>query len=152
MLQRVQTIYLLIVVFLMAAILFLPLAVMQAGDLFYTLDITGLSNDEQEVALIYPIWALFVLTVAMLVLPLITIFLYKKRMLQIRLCVFNAILMIGFYALFAFFAINLKNDLQAAISIKIALAFPMVSLILNYLAIRAIGADEMLVRSLDRLR
>ena len=35
---------------------------------------------------------------------------------------------------------------------KIALTFPFISLILNYLAIRNIGADEALVRSLDRLR
>ena len=37
-------------------------------------------------------------------------------------------------------------------SFKFALSFPLVSLILNYLAIRNIGADEALVRSLDRLR
>ena len=40
----------------------------------------------------------------------------------------------------------------ASVSVKIALSFPLVNLILDYLAIRNIGADEALVRSLDRLR
>ncbi|MBQ5715583.1 MAG: DUF4293 family protein, partial [Alistipes sp.] len=34
----------------------------------------------------------------------------------------------------------------------IAIIFPVVSLILDYLALRAIFHDEMLVRSLDRIR
>ena len=40
----------------------------------------------------------------------------------------------------------------ASVSVKIALSFPLVNLILDYLAIRNIGADEALVRSLDSLR
>ena len=35
---------------------------------------------------------------------------------------------------------------------RIAIIFPVVSLILDYLALRAIFHDEMLVRSLDRIR
>ena len=47
----------------------------------------------------------------------------------------------------------LKDQLAgAALSVKIALSFPIIALILDYLAIRNIGADEALVRSLDRLR
>ena len=39
-----------------------------------------------------------------------------------------------------------------SLSVKFGLAFPLINLILDYLAIRNIGADEALVRSLDRLR
>ncbi|MDD2416431.1 MAG: DUF4293 family protein [Parabacteroides sp.] len=35
---------------------------------------------------------------------------------------------------------------------EFALSFPLVNLILTYLAVRNIGADEALVRSLERLR
>ena len=41
MLQRIQTVYLLIIVGLMVATLFLPLALLQAGDQFYSFDATG---------------------------------------------------------------------------------------------------------------
>ena len=61
--------------------------------------------------------------------------------------------MLGFYGLFAFFCWNLDSRIDPlSLSLKIALSFPLVSLILDYLAIRNIGADEALVRSLDRLR
>ena len=39
MLQRIQTVYLLIIVGLMVALLFLPLAVLQVGDQLYTFDV-----------------------------------------------------------------------------------------------------------------
>ena len=131
MLQRIQTVYLLIIVALTIAILFLPLAVLQSGDQLFTFDATGIST----------------------MLALLTIFLFKKRILQIRICVFNAILMLGFYGLFAFFYWDLGNQKEIfSLSLKIAFSFPLISLILDYLAIRNIGADEALVRSLDRLR
>ena len=153
MLQRIQTVYLLIIVALMVATLFLPLAMFQAGDQFYSFDATGISTIAATPELVYPTWGLFALTAVISILALVTIFLFKKRMLQIRLCIFNGILMLGFYGLFAFFVWILKDQLNdAALSVKIALSFPLISLILDYLAIRNIGADEALVRSLDRLR
>lgn len=152
MLQRIQTVYLLIITALMAAVLFLPLAAMQTADAVYSFDATGLSTVAVQPELVYPTWALFVLTAIIIVLALLTIFLYKNRILQIRLSVFNTILMVCFYGLFAFFVWTVKSEMPAELSVKIALSFPLISLILNYLAIRSIGADEVLVRSLDRLR
>ena len=153
MLQRIQTVYLLIIVALTVAILFLPLAVLQAGDQFFTFDATGISTMTAQPELVYPTWGLFALVVVISLLALLTIFLFKKRILQIRLCIFNAILMLGFYGLFAFFCWNLKGQTELfSLSLNIALSFPLISLILDYLAIRNIGADEALVRSLDRLR
>ena len=144
MLQRIQTVYLLIIVALTVATLFLPLAVLQQGDALFSFDASGLSTMIGEPELLYPAWGLFALT---------AIFLYKKRILQIRLCVFNALLILGFYGFFAFLIYSLKGDMEgASVSVKIALSFPLVNLILDYLAIRNIGADEALVRSLDRLR
>ena len=84
----------------------------------------------------------------------ITIFLFRNRILQIRFCIFNAILMIGFYALLGYYYWNAQKVAGAHfdLNLKIALTFPVVSIILDYLAIRNIGADEALVRSLERLR
>lgn len=153
MLQRIQTVYLLIIVVLTITTLFLPLAVMNVGDVFYSFDATGLNTMVAQPELVYPTWGLFVLTAVTALIALITIFLYRKRILQIRLCVFNALLMIGFYGLFAFFAWTIKGQMEGAhLGLKFALSFPLINLILDYLAIRNIGADEALVRSLDRLR
>ncbi|WP_455637891.1 DUF4293 domain-containing protein [Parabacteroides sp.] len=153
MLQRIQTVYLLIIVALMVATLFLPLSLLQADGQFYSFDATGISTIAEQPELVYPTWGLFALTAIISILALVTIFLFKKRILQIRLCVFNAILMLGFYGLFGFFVWVLNGKMEeVTLSVKIALSFPVICLILDYLAIRNIGADETLVRSLDRLR
>lgn len=153
MIQRIQTVYLLIIVALTVATLFLPLAVLNAGNLLYAFDVTGFSTMNGEAELVYPTWGLFALTAVIALLALATIFLYRKRILQIRLCIFNAILMVGFYGMFAFFLYTFKGEIgDAGVGLKFALAFPCVNLILDYLAIRNIGADEALVRALDRLR
>ena len=128
MIQRIQTVYLLIIVALMIATLFLPLTVLQAGESLCSFDASGISTmltDQPE--LLYPTWGLFALTAI--------------------------IAMLGFYGLYAFYVWTVSKDLgDVDITGKIALTFPFISLILNYLAIRNIGADEVLVRSLDRLR
>lgn len=137
----------------MVILLFLPLAIVQSGDQLFTFDVTGIRSMGVHSELVYPLWGLFALAAIIALLALATIFFFKKRILQIRLCMFNAILMIGFYGLFVFFWYDLKEALEpVSLSVRLALAFPLVSLILDYLATRNIGADEVLVRSLERLR
>ena len=62
MLQRIQTVYLLIIVVLTVATLFLPLAVLQQGDALFSFDASGLSTMIGEPELLYPAWGLFALT------------------------------------------------------------------------------------------
>lgn len=153
MIQRIQTVYLLIVSALNLAVVFLPLATVQADGIFYSFDVSGMSTVAPPETLVYPAWALMALSAIISLLALATIFLYRRRMLQIRLCTFNTLLIVGFYGLFAFYLWKLAGTLDSfTFNFRIALAVPLVSLILNWLAIRAIGADEILVRSLDRLR
>ena len=72
-------------------------------------------------------------------------------MLQIRLTIFSTILLIGYYiTLIAFAYLMLPNDSSFSASWSVCL--PFVAIILNWLAIRAIGADEALVKAYDRLR
>ena len=139
---------------LTAAMLFMPLATIQLDGLLYSLDTSGLNTMTTPSELVYSAWALMALPAVISIAALTAIFLYKKRIKQIRICVFNAILLIGFYGLFAFILwkiFGLAGDFRVS-NVRIALTFPLISLILSYLAIRSIGADEMLVKSLDRLR
>ncbi len=153
MIQRIQTVYLLVIVALTVALLFLPLAMIQTAGQLFSFDVTGLTTTLSTPELVYATWGLFALAAIISLLALVTIFLYKKRMLQIRFCIYNALLMVGFYALFGFYLWTFKGQLEGAqVSVKFALSFPLIALILNYLAIRSIGADEVLVRSLNRLR
>lgn len=154
MIQRIQTVYLLLVVVLLVATLFMPLLTLQIGQEFFSMDASGVSSlVNQEAAALGTTWGLFALTAIIALVAMVTIFLYKNRILQIRLCVFNALLMIGFYAYVAFLVWRWQGEVpEMQWQLKLGLAFPVIALILDYLAIRNIGADEALVRSLDRLR
>ena len=154
MIQRIQTVYLLLVVVLLVATLFMPLLTLQIGQEFFSMDASGVSSlINQEAAALGTTWGLFALTAIIALVAMVTIFLYKNRILQIRLCVFNALLMIGFYAYVAFLVWRWQGEVpEMQWQLKLGLAFPVIALILDYLAIRNIGADEALVRSLDRLR
>ena len=154
MIQRIQTVYLLAIVALTAAMLFMPLAIVQIDDKFFSLDSSGLNTLATPSELVYPVWALMVLLAIIIMIAFIAIFLYKKRILQIRLCIFNAFLLVGFYGLFAFFLWKISGTpgIFRFSNIRLAMVFPFISLILDYLAIRNIGADETLIRSLNRLR
>jgi len=153
MLQRIQTVYLLIVVALIVATLFLPLATIQIEDVFYSYNASGISTMNGEPELVYPAWGLFALTAIIALIALCSIFMFKKRVVQIRLCIFNMLLMLGFYGIFVYIAYVVLGQVETSeLIIKIPLSFPLIGLILTYLAIRNIGADEALVRSLERLR
>lgn len=153
MLQRIQTVYLLLVVALMTTTLFLPLATIQSGSELYSFNATGVNSTGESVELLFPTWSVFALTAIIALLAFVAIFMYKTRIKQMRICIFNTFLMLGFYGLFFFFIYKFKGEIENfSFSVKFALSLPLVSLILNYLAIRNIGADEALVRSLNRLR
>jgi len=81
------------------------------------------------------------------------IFLFRKRLLQIRLCIYNALLIVGFYVYFGVVVYMLQRQAaDLSMGMKFGLSFPLVSLILDYLAFRGISADIALLRSIDRLR
>lgn len=155
MIQRIQTVYLFIVAGLFMALMFLPVAILQSESQFFSFKVSGLNTVTQPSELIYPTWSLMAINAIIVLLSFVIIFMYKKRVLQIRMCVFNALLMIGFCLLFGFYIWQFGKSPELPgmkPNIRIWAAFPIIALILNYLAIRNIGADEVLVRSLERLR
>ena len=155
MIQRIQTVYLLIVAGLFIAIMLLPLAVVQSGNTVYSFDISGLNTLAEPSVVVWSTWPLMVLTAIITLISLVVILMYKTRILQMRICVFNSLLIVGLCILFGVYIWQFKKspDLpEIEFGIKIWAAFPIISLIFNYLAIRSIGTDEALVRSLERLR
>ena len=72
-------------------------------------------------------------------------------MLQIRMTIFNSLLLVGYYIAALAFYFALKNDANM-FRVGWALCLPLISIILNILAVRAIGRDEVMVKAADRLR
>lgn len=149
MIQRIQTLYLLLVVGLLIVSMCLPLGYFtDAEAMIYTFSPLGIRSGD----IFQSSWGLFCILLLSTIIALATIFLYKNRILQIRMTIFNTILLIGFYLAFIAFYITLKGGPETSFRVNWALCLPLVSIILNYLAIRAIGRDEVLVKATDRLR
>ena len=149
MIQRIQTVYLLIVAVLSVIVISTPLGSLITPDSAIN-EMTNLSITTADGAVTYDPWALFAIQMVSATIALGTIFLYKKRMLQIRLCLFNMILLIGYYITLVVFVYMLKESNTFTPSWSVCL--PFVNIVLSWLALRAIGKDEALVRSLNSLR
>lgn len=149
MIQRIQSVYLLAVTILTIVCMCTPLGsiiadtneISEFGALF--INLPDGSKD-------YAPWALFAILLIVAILSFCTIFLYKKRMLQIRLTIFSSVVLIGFYlALVAYIMMMADN---ATFNPSWTICLPFAGIVLNWLAIRGIGADEALVKAYDRLR
>lgn len=124
-------------------------------DIFYTetsvSDMTNLAVIAPDGTMNYAPWALFAILMVVAILSLVTIFLYRKRMLQIRLTLFSSIILVGYYVTLAAFVWGTLKEC-GSFTPSWTLCLPLISIILNWLAIRAIGKDEMLVKAYERLR
>ena len=154
MIQRIQSLYLLIVVALMSVTLFAPIAMftVASGEVF-TLSAFSLASDMQSQS---TIWMGILLSLAT-ALPLVTIFLFKNRVLQVRLCAVEIVLLLGCIAFMAiYFWLSGANALEDAVvehrHFGWSAIMPIVALVFTSLAARATFKDEILVRSLDRIR
>lgn len=152
MIQRIQTIFLLLALIATGLLIWLPLGEIAVNEKIYTFSVKGIV-DALSGQTIYQAWHLIALTLVVLLLQVIIIFTFKKRNKQIRIAAINIILMIGFMIVSWLFVLFTAKSMGNGIySLKIILALPLVSAFLNYLAIRAILSDEALVKSADRIR
>jgi hypothetical protein len=134
---------------------FNPLAEMlDSENNFYYIDLSGIYEGVGVTAkLIESVFPLRFLVFVTASLSLITIFFYKWRIMQLRLCIFNLLLHLGFYVLFFFYFYHTKNQMGTiANNMKMTVMFPAVGFILVFLATRGIRKDELLVRSYNRIR
>ena len=93
MIQRIQTLYLLIIAALMAVTLFSGLAWFAGDAGEFGLYAFGLKTAEGE--LVQSTVYMGVLLALACALPLVTVFLFRRRLLQIRLCVVEMVLLLG---------------------------------------------------------
>ena len=158
MIQRIQTLYLIAVLALLIAALFVPLA-------FLNVDVKGemmtfhyFLYPKTKESFFEPNWLLLILQSVVFIITLVTIFLYKNRILQVRVLAFNYLACIAYWICLWFFAIDaVENDIPQGLFLKgssfgIASYFPLGQIFLLYFAQKAIKRDEILVRSSGRLR
>lgn len=150
MIQRIQTLYLLAVVALGIALIWLPVVQFVSPEEAEELQIWELSA--LGGAPLQGLWGLLVTTLLIPVLALVDIFLFKKRILQARLNIFTVLLCLGWYGVLAIYIWLAKMSLGTDWHILPWASFPLICMILTLMATRAILKDEALVRAADRIR
>jgi uncharacterized membrane protein YiaA len=155
MLQRIQSIYLLLAGLSIFALFLFPLVHSANVDgKFLTIMVTGVFqevNGQQTHTQFFT--ALTAATAVAGLVPLIIIFLYKNRKQQIALC-YSAILVIIGYS---FWMAQTAKGVMGGIQIDthnwgIGLLLSTISILFIIFALKAIQRDEKLVKSADRLR
>ncbi len=136
MLQRIQTVYLLLAAANALGLIFVfHLWITNEG-------VTVFAKDQM---------AFFVAFIVSGVLSLFTIFLFKNRKLQFVLGRLNIILNFFLLGFFVYLSLNLSGE--TVVSEKgIGMFLPIISIVFLALANKAIKKDEDLVKSVDRLR
>lgn len=152
MIQRIQTIYLLISLIAWGLLFFNPILgfTNEAGGA-WELFANGIKEADggKTVLGTIPMFVLFLL-VEMLI--LISVLSYRRRALQLRVTVLSMLLEIFSYGLMVLYAVQGKNLLQAHTGLLFCSVMPLVAGICSYLAFRGIRRDMLLLRAQDRLR
>jgi len=154
MIQRIQSIYLLLVLILGILHFFIPFADFYVGGNFIA-DIKATGIEFNPNAVITASVNMILLTLCIVVIDLltiITVFLYKKRRMQILLVKINMVFEIISVVIMFLLADIIKAAINAEVKYYFAAVFPLISLVLLYFTLRAINKDEELLKAADRLR
>ncbi len=155
MIQRIQTLYLAIAAALSGFLLKGPIVrLVSNGNEAYELNYQGIYAIDNRVVgeLIEKSLPLTIILIAVPVLFIVAIFLFRRRKLQIRTTVFATLLLIGSFLLMLFYIFYTGRKLEAELIFNIKLVFPIAGAMFGYLAFRNILKDELLIKSYDRIR
>ena len=148
MIQRVQSIFLLLVVALSAVLLVVPVyefhdfghaGQVDPGVEVQTFNISGNA-------------LLMILNYAIGIIALVAIILYKWRKIQIRMCNLGLLLTCLLIGLLFFVADTMSSNMNKRVVYLYGSYLPLIELIFLFLASRFVRKDEDLVKSADRLR
>ena len=141
MIQRIQTLWLLIV------------AIAAFATYTLTLYIGKIAGGAEKVFQLADDFVLVIIIIALGILAIICLFLFKNRKLQFKLSVFGIIFSIAFLFLEYFKVEEFKKDnLIQTGSYQIGALLPLIMVIFFFMAARGIYKDERLIKSMDRLR
>ena len=164
MIQRIQTVFLMIAFIATCLLFFYPVATIteytqvQAKTLetdYYSLSALGIhdpSPDSLPGLNHYAFVPLTLIVILVLILIVYTIFRYKNRLHQLKLIKMNIFLNVVMIAAIFLNDPKLFTDSQISIELDLGAYFPLISLIFLVMANRYILKDEKLIKSVDRLR
>lgn len=154
MIQRIQSIYLLLAGIFAALAFATPCALFTSAQPDATCTLYGcyyVTSPATEELFSYP-FGVTLMTALCMALPLIIIFGYKNRKRQINHVNLAMLLAVAWYAVCAAYCFAAASRTGFEVAPSYGLVFPALSLLALYLAKRGIKHDEALVRAADRIR
>ncbi len=155
MIQRIQSLYLLISALIMGMTLLVPFMNFQtdAG----IVSVTAFQIKDISSAIFIESASIKTLAIAVIttgVLSLAAIFFFKKRALQLKLIRYSIILKLALLTVIAYFTFVILKETEIKIAVipQVGTLFLVVAMVVDWLAMKAIKKDEELVRSVDRIR
>ena len=156
MIQRVQSIYLLLITVLMSFLFVRPYAEMTLVDnqvlLFkaHVITIQSAADVISNYKMTIPVILLLLING---LLSFCTIFFYNHRIIQIRLSILNAFMLLALFVTMLLYFFIIRSDLDPThSSFRLAMVFPILAFIFCIMAIHNIRRDEILVKSYNRIR
>jgi len=137
MLQRIQTVYLLIAALISGGLCFL---------IPYGTDAKGVAQHVMEKPLLLGLF------ISSALLSLIAICVFKNRQLQFVLGRLNILLNLITLGVFVYGILSASGEASVALEKGVGKLIPVISIVFIVLANKAIKRDEQLVKSVDRLR
>ena len=152
MLQRVQTLYLLGVFILIVLMFTGPIADFSTGAGVLSMKHSGIFNSQGEKMQLstWPLTLFFSLVAG---LSFLNIFSYKKRVRQMRLCIFLILVSFGMVGIMFYYTwvSGIKFETTQTLY-QWRFVIPPIAIVLLYLAFRGIRKDELMVKAYDRIR
>ena len=156
MIQRKQTLFLLVAVIASLLCFFMPIGVILPKGMGGVVSLynLGFVDDNGTITVSGTCLPLFILLAVSTALSLVTIFLYKNRKLQLSLCATNLLFSVLWYIDYAllFFCMVTVPEVEGNVEVKFAASLPLIAIIMVVLARKGVADDEKLVRAADRIR
>lgn len=147
-LQRIQSVYLLIAVILMVVFAFFPALTFQLGDREFVYG--ALEAGKVGVTHIDPLMLMLVILISLL--ALMDIFLYKNLQRQMTVCFVDIIIGLAMLIAIGIQAYVVGNREGVIVNWQYYLAMPVLAIIFLMLAHHAMSRDKKTLRDADRLR
>lgn len=145
--------------------LVMPLGTIESNDAFFNISGLGINSVTESVPLDEMSYGLFFILLVMMVLPMVCIFLYKKRKTQLQILIYTSVLDLFFYGYFFLYeASSLKTlaigaleqcGLPSSVTADYSTylyVMPALSIFCCVMAWRYVTYDIALLASADRLR
>lgn len=143
MIQRIQTLFLVIAAGLLVSMFFAPMVRFTGSDV--TIPYIAMNSNFN-----FTLTTIFSLVCTILCIA--TIFMFRNRVRQMRMCNLNTLILIGYQIVIGVYFFQRTDRFGDDAIFSLTAVFPVCAAILTFIAMRYIARDEALVMASTRLR